>query len=298
MSFPTNMLKRWAPQERAPIRWPNDSPVAFWIAPNIEYYEIDPPANATRPAWPRPYPDVQNWSWRDYGNRVGVWRCLEIFDKHDLKGSVSLNSAMCRHLPGIVSEFTRRGWELFCHGDYNTRYLFGMSPDEERAHIGGACKEIAEFSGVPVRGLLTPALTYTDSTFQSALDCGIDYVLDVCASDTVEPLQIGGDTLLAMPYSLELNDFFAVVVGGLSAHAYVDRFKKQVDQLLQEGEHDGRVIGLPLHPYLIGMPQYIWALDQMLAYVRAHPEIWCARACDIVDAYHGQLAPTFHKVPA
>lgn len=298
MSFPTDMLKQWAPDEREPIRWPNNSPLAFWIAPNIEYYEINPPSNPVRQAWPRTYPDIQNWSWRDYGNRVGVWRCLEVFDKHDQKGSVSLNSAMCRHLPGIVSEFTQRGWELFCHGEYNTRYLFAMSPDQEREHIDNACREIAAFSGQPVRGILTPALTYTESTLQSVLDCGLDYVLDVCASDTVEPLRIGDSRLLAVPYSLELNDFFAVVVGGLSAHAYVDRFKKQVDQLLREGERDGRVVGLPLHPYLIGMPQYIWALDQMLAYVREHSEIWCARACDIADAYSNQFPLVSDRVPA
>lgn len=285
--FPSSMLAAAAPAPTA-ISWPRKAKIAFWLAPNIEYYEIDPPRNPVRPAWPRAYPDMQNWSWRDYGNRVGVWRCLEVFDKHGMAGSVSLNSAMCRHLPEVVGEFTARGWELFCHGEYNTRYLLGATEKDEGDALRRACSEISAFSKERVRGLLTPALTYTETTFKSASACGIDYVIDVCASDTVEVLKVTERPMLAMPYSLELNDFFVVVAGGLSAGAYLDRFKRQVDRLLEEAGDGGKVIGLPLHPYLIGMPQYVWALDQMLAYVRQYPEIWCTRACDIADAYWAQ----------
>lgn len=289
--FSSTMLAPALAGEANRITWPDGARIAFWLAPNIEYYEIDAAKNPVRAAWPRPYPDMQNWSWRDYGNRVGVWRCLEVFDKHGMAGSVSLNSAMCRHLPEVVEEFTSRDWELFCHGEYNTRYLLGASPSEERESLDRACREIAAFGKQAVRGLLTPALTYTETTFHSAAACGIDYVFDVCASDTVEVLNVAERSMLAMPYSLELNDFFAVVAGGLSAHAYLDRFKQQVDQLLEESNWGGKVIGLPLHPYLIGMPQYVWALDQMLSYVRQHSEIWCTRACDIADAFWAQAHP-------
>ena len=235
---------------------------------------------------------MQNWSWRDYGNRVGVWRCLELFDKHELTGSVSLNSAMCEHLPEVVQAFVDRGWELFCHGRYNTRYLFGLSPEQEREQIASACREIEAFCGERVRGFLSPALTYNESTLQNVAACGLDYVLDVCAADTVLPLRLPQASLLAIPYSIELNDFFAVVAGGLSASAYVDRFKAQFDQLLEEGLRQPKVVGLPLHPYLIGMPQYVWALDQILAHVREHDEVWCARACDIADHVSGGQRPS------
>lgn len=277
------LLAPWSEDEARPLRWPEAKTLAFWLAPNIEYYEMAPHANSVRAPWPRPFPDMQNWSWRDYGNRVGVWRCLELFDKHGLKGSVSLNAAMCTHLPEVVQAFVDRGWELFCHGQYNTRYLFGLTPDEERAHIASACREIETFSAKRVRGFLSPALTYNESTLESAAACGIDYVFDVCAADTVVPLKLQNSTLLAIPYSMELNDFFAVVAGGLSARAYVDRFKAQFDQLLEESVLQPKVIGLPLHPYLIGMPQYVWALDQMLAHVRKHDEVWCTRAQEIAD---------------
>lgn len=284
MLYESGLIPEWSADQAPRAAWPNGARMAFWLAPNIEYYELDPPKNPLRSAWPRPTPDFQNWSWRDYGNRVGVWRCLEVFDKHGLKGSVSLNSAMCAAMPGVVQAFVDRGWELFSHGQFNTQYLLGMDAETERAHLAASCEQISAFSGQPVRGLLSPALTYTATTLENAAACGIDYVLDICASDSALALKLPGrQRMLAIPYSLELNDFFAVVAGGLSARAYVERFKLQFDQLLVESDKHPRIVGLPLHPYLIGMPQYIWALDEMLTHVRAHPEIWCTRAVDIVD---------------
>lgn len=284
MQYENGLIPPWeAAQATRPV-WPGGARMAFWLAPNIEYYELDPARNPVRAAWPRPTPDYQNWSWRDYGNRVGVWRCLEVFDRHGLKGSVSLNSAMCQAMPGVVQAFVDRGWELFSHGQFNTQYLVGMDAQAEQAHLRASCEQIAAFSGQPVRGLLSPALTYTDSTLESAAACGLDYVLDICAADSALALRLPqGQRMLAIPYSLELNDFFAVVAGGLSARAYVERFKLQFDQLLADSHTHPKIVGLPLHPYLIGMPQYIWALDAMLAHVRAHPEVWCARAADIAD---------------
>ncbi|VCU69389.1 Polysaccharide deacetylase [Pigmentiphaga humi] len=287
--------KLFAPHQPATHRppdfaWPDGKRLAFWLAPNIEYYEVDPKPNATRAPWPRPFPDMQNWSWRDYGNRVGVWRCLELFDKHGMSGSVSLNSAMCQHLPQVVQPFVDRGWELFCHGQYNTRYVFGETPDQEREHLQAACNEIAAFSGAKVRGLLSPALTYNVSTLEGAVACGLDYVFDLGAADSVLPLAVGDSRLLSIPYSSELNDFFAVVVGGLSAHAYVERFKAQFDQLLKDSEVQPKVVGLPLHPYLIGMPQYIWALDQILLHVKSCRDmVWITQARAIADYYDQKL---------
>mgnify|MGYP002174547956 FL=1 len=80
--------------ERPPIKWPNGARVALWIAPNVEHYEYEPEYDGQRDPWPRmPYPDVQQYSYRDYGNRVGFWRMLEVLDKHNIRCCVSLCSS-------------------------------------------------------------------------------------------------------------------------------------------------------------------------------------------------------------
>jgi len=274
------------PRGRRPvIRWPDGARVAFWIAPNIEFYELHPPANPVRPSWPRPAPDILNYSWRDYGNRVGVWRCLEVFDRHRATGSVSLNAAMCERLPEVVRAFVDRRWELFYHGLYNTRYAFGSSPEQERQDIASACRLIADFCGEPVRGFLAPALTYNEASLRSARQAGIDYVFDLFREDEPFPLNPALGRMLSVPYQVELNDFHHLVVGGLSPRRYVEQFKAHFDRLYQEGEASGKVVGLPLHPYVIGSPHYIGALDEMLGYVRQHERVWHATAAQIADWY-------------
>jgi allantoinase len=291
----------WPPQpgiaraRRPIIEWPNKARVAFWVAPNIEFYELFPPKNPVRPSWPRPAPDILNYSWRDYGNRVGVWRCLEVFDRHDIVGSVSLNAAMCVHLPDVVNEFVKRGWELFYHGMYNTRYLFGTTPEQELADIREACDLIQSFGGNKVRGFLAPALTYTESTLRLAGEAGIDYVFDLFQEDVPFPLNPAYGRMISIPYQVELNDFHHLVLGGLSPQRYLAQFKAHFDRLYQEGERSGTVVGLPLHPYVIGSPHYIGVLDEMLAYVRQHEHVWHARADEIADWY---MANTYDSAVA
>jgi allantoinase len=274
------------PRSRRPvIRWPVNARVAFWVAPNIEFYELYPPSNPVRPSWPRPTPDILNYSWRDYGNRVGVWRCLEVFDRYKTAGSVSLNAAMCERLPEVVKAFDERGWELFYHGSYNTRYAYGQSPEQEREDIASACRIIELFCGKAVRGFLAPALTYTEASMRVAGEAGIEYVFDLFREDEPFPLNPALGRMLSLPYQVELNDFHHLVLGGLSPRRYFEQFKAHFDRLYREGEVSGKVVGLPLHPYVIGSPHYIGALNDILAYVREHDHVWHASAGEIADWY-------------
>ena len=120
---------------RPPIRWPGGAHVAFWVAPNVEFYELNPPRNPARAPWARPAPDVQNYSYRDYGNRVGFWRMLDAMKRCNMRGSVSLNVAVCEHHPEVIQACAENGWEFYSHGTYNTRYFYGMSEDQQREVI-------------------------------------------------------------------------------------------------------------------------------------------------------------------
>jgi allantoinase len=121
----------YAPYSGRPkIVWPGGARIAVWLAPNIEHYELEPPGNPRKVPWPRPVPDVLNYSHRDYGNRVGFWRMADVMAKHGVRGSVSLNVAVCDHYPEIIERCCELGWELFSHGTYNTRYFYDLSEDQ------------------------------------------------------------------------------------------------------------------------------------------------------------------------
>jgi allantoinase len=152
----------WPYQDRPKIQWPNGAKVALWVAPNIEFYELDPPNNPHRKAWPQPSPALPGYTIRDYGNRVGHRRQMALLDKYGIRGSVSLSVALCEHHPEIIEMCCERDWELFSHGIYNTRYTYGLSEEQERDMIRDSIETIYRHSGQKCAGYLAPALSHSD----------------------------------------------------------------------------------------------------------------------------------------
>ncbi|HBJ33024.1 MAG TPA: polysaccharide deacetylase, partial [Dehalococcoidia bacterium] len=117
MSLPPHRVEYTPIIERPKISWPNDARVALWIAPNVEHYEYLPEYDGLRDPWPRtPYPDVQQYSYRDYGNRIGFWRMLEVLDTHNIRCCVSLNLAVLEHYPEVAEAMIERDWDFMSHG--------------------------------------------------------------------------------------------------------------------------------------------------------------------------------------
>ena len=122
--------------DRPRIKWPNDARVAFWVAPNVEHYEYLPTFDGKRNPWPRtPYPDVQNYSYFDYGNRVGFWRMLQVLDAHQVRCTVSLSLSVLYHFPEIADAMLSRDWDFMSHGFYNTEYMTTFDEARERAFL-------------------------------------------------------------------------------------------------------------------------------------------------------------------
>ena len=153
--------------DRPPLRWPNGARVAVWVIPNIEHFLFDRPSTSITHATRGLVPDVLNYSWRDYGVRVGIWRMMEVMDKYKVRGSISLSVGLIEHHPEIIKECVDRNWEFFSHGIYNTRYAYGMTPDEERAIIRDSAQTIAKWTGQRMDGWLAPALSSTGPSQES-----------------------------------------------------------------------------------------------------------------------------------
>lgn len=272
--------------DRPRIRWPNGARVAFWVAPNIEFYELDPPDGQGRPLWPRPYPDVLNYSLRDYGNRAGVWRVFEALDRFGVRASVSLNAAMCDHMPEIVAACVERKWELFSHGIYNTRLIFGMSEDEVGRVIGDSVATIKRYSDREVTGWLAPAISATETFFDLLPQFGIRYTVDMVPDDQPIPIKVRQGRLIAVPYSTEINDVRIMGIRGYPPDKWAAMLKAAFDQLYREGAANGMVLCMPLHPFVIGQPHRIHTLNDVLQHVTAHEDVWLTTAGEIADWYY------------
>lgn len=281
-----NLYDYWPYEGRPKIVWPGGRKLAFWIAPNIEYYEFDPPANPSRAPWPRPNPDITGYSQRDWGNRIGHWRLMDLLDKYGMRGSISLSIGLIDHHPEIIEACAERNWEFFSHGIYNTRYSYGMDEAQERAVIADSIRSVEAATSQRIRGYLAPALTHTERTLDLIAEHDFWYSCDLFQDDQPQPLKTKTGRLVSMPYSLEVNDVITYSVQGWSPQRYTDILKRHFDQLLKEGEQSGTVMCIPLHAYLVSQPHRIRIFEEALKHIAAHSsDIWITTGAEIADHF-------------
>jgi peptidoglycan/xylan/chitin deacetylase (PgdA/CDA1 family) len=286
MKADPNLYDYWPYQDRPKIVWPDGKKLAFWVAPNIEYYEFDPPKNPQRPGWPKPSPDVVGYSQRDWGNRVGHWRLMEMLDRHGLRGSISLSTGLIDHHPEIIEACVARHWEFFSHGIYNTRYSYGMDEAQERAVIEDSIRSIEQATGQRIRGYLAPALTHTERTFDLIAEYDFWYTCDLFQDDQPQPIKTRTGRLISMPYSLEVNDVITYGALAMTPWRYADILMRHFDQLLEEGEASGTVMCIPLHAYLVAQSHRIRPFEKALEYIAGHTDdVWLTTAVEIAGYY-------------
>lgn len=283
---PEPALYGWNPwRDRPRIVWPGGKRLAFWVAPNVEFYELAPPRGPARASWFRPEPDVLHYGIRDFGNRVGFWRMAGMFDELGITASISLNVAVLDHFPEIGRAMVDRGWELFSHGVYNTRYHYGMTPDQERALIRDVRDTIRRHSGQELAGWLSPALTNTPETLNVLAEEGVSYTLDLFHDDQPQPVRVRKGRLMSLPYSLQVNDWTGLHTGAGTPQDYARMIRAQFDRLYAEGAAFGTVMALPLHPWMIGYPHRWQPLADAIDYIMGHEGVWHATGREIAAHY-------------
>lgn len=276
----------WPYRGRPRITWPGGARLAFWVAPNIEFYELDPPRNPQRAAWPHPYPAVPGYSIRDWGNRVGHVRQMKLLDKYGVRGSVSLSAALIDHHPEIIAMCRERDWEFFSHGIYNTRYTYGMSEAQERAMIADSLESIERACGRRPAGYLAPALSHSEVTLDLFAELGGLYTCDLFHDDQPTPVRVrGGQRFVSVPYSLELNDTIAYVVNKIEPRRYGRMIIDAFDRLWAEGAQSGTVMCVPTHNYQVSCPHRLKAFEEALDYITSHRDVWVTTGREIAEHY-------------
>ncbi len=284
----------WPYKDRPRIQWPDGAKVAFWVAPNIEVYELNPPDNPHRKAWPQPSPALPGYTIRDYGNRVGHRRQMALLDKYGIRGSVSLSVALCEHHPEIIEMCGERDWELFSHGIYNTRYTYGMSEEQEREMIRDSIETIYRHSGQKCAGYLAPALSHSERTLDLFAEVGSElfedeagiYTCDLFHDDQPTPVIVrNGKRFISMPYSLEMNDTIVYAVNKVEPRHYCTMLKRHFDRLYEEGKESGTVMCIPTHNYQVSCPHRLKAFEEALEYITGHSDVWVATGREIAEYY-------------
>jgi allantoinase len=282
-----NELYDYSPiTERPPISWPGGARVAVYVGLNIEHFLVDRPSTSIFQGTADLVPDALNHGWRDYGPRVGIWRTIESLDRHGFKASVLLNSAVADHYPQIIKAGLDRDWAWLAHGRTNSILHADMAQDEERRFLNEVVDTIAAATGRRPSGWMGPGLTETFNTPALLAELGLSYVLDWTNDDQPYKLNVPG--MISVPYSVELNDLL-LFGKGTTGPEFLQIVKDQYDQLSADSEHSGRVMALPLHPFVIGQPFRHKYLDQALEYLAAQPDAWLTTSDEIAGHYQRHM---------
>ena len=272
----------YVPINRRPkLEWPGGARLALWVIPNIEVFPLDEPV----PGGSGMAHDIINWAARDYGARVGIFRIMEVLARHGVRGTVALNSEVCDDYPEIIEDAKALDWEFMGHNESNSRYLHLMEPDDERAAVMRTFDRIEAAVGKRPRGWLSSGLQESWHSLENLIDAGASYVADWVNDDQPYVMNVQGKRIASIPYSSEINDLPQMLRLGRSSDEFETMMRRQFDVLYREGAESGRVMAICLHPFIIGVPHRIHALDAALEYICGHEGVWRATGSEIIDHY-------------
>jgi peptidoglycan/xylan/chitin deacetylase (PgdA/CDA1 family) len=260
--------------------------VAFYLGLNIEHYQVDKPSTSIFGGTAALAPDPLNYGWRDYGPRVGIWRMLQSLDRHGVRATALVNSAVCSRYPQIVQAGLDRDWAFVAHGRDNSTLQAGMTREDERAYLAEVVDTIEAATGRRPRGWLGPALTETFETPSLLAELGLQYTLD-WANDE-QPYELAVPGMYSVPYSIELNDVTLFVTKSFTGPEFLQAVRDQLDQLYDDSAESGRVMALCVHPFSVGQPFRHRYFDQALEYIAGHAGVWLATSDEILDIYRAQ----------
>ncbi|MCK9914345.1 polysaccharide deacetylase family protein [Microbacteriaceae bacterium K1510] len=274
--------------ERPKYTLPGNARVALWVITNIEFFALDramPGDSNERPKGNEGTPQVRHWAQRDYGNRVGIVRLMNLLEKYNIRSTVALNSDVCDLHPRLIERCSALGWEFMGHNRTNLSRLNEIELDKEHATIKYVLDRIAQATGKRPVGWLGSGLQETWNTLDHLIAEGCTYVADWVNDDQPYSMTLDKGSIVSIPYSYELNDMAAIVRSKGTPGEFERMIKDQFDVLYEEGRSSGRVMAIALHPFVMGQPHRIPALARALEYICGFEGVWKATGSEIASHF-------------
>lgn len=278
----------WSPiYARPAIRWPSGAGLALSACISLEWFRFDNPKHPV-PAQGAPtkeYPDYREWTLRDYGLRVGVFRLIEVLRSHGITPTVAINAEVCRRFPALIEGLG--DCEIVGHGETASLPAHpGLSEAEERDGIRRSLETVRNATGQPVRGWLSPSQIETPRTLDLLAAEGIEYTLDWVNDDVPYEMRTTSGPLCAVPGPWELSDINAVWTLHHTSQEFGQQIVDGIALLAAEAaEVGGRTLTIGLRPWIMGQAHRIGDLDDALRRALAGVSVWAATAGEIVDAF-------------
>jgi allantoinase len=286
--LPTERLDFSAIAERPKLVLPDGARLVVWVIVNVEEWdprEPMPRTVLTPPAGGAPMPDIPNWAWHEYGNRVGFWRMLEVLDRHKIRAVLAVNGSAIMHYEPIARAALERSWEFIGHG-FTQKNMQKVA--DERDDIRKTAVAIRDFTGKAPRGWLGPGLTETWETPDLLVEEGYEYICDWVLDDEPVLLKTRTKPIVGVPYTQECNDVAMMLIQHHKASEYYDRAVDQFEQLYDDAAGSARIMALVVHPYIMGAPHRLKYFRNALTRIREYPDVLFWTGEEILDWYLAQ----------
>jgi peptidoglycan/xylan/chitin deacetylase (PgdA/CDA1 family) len=288
MKLPRERVPYSAIVDRPPLKLPDGARLAVWTIVNVEEWSIERamPRMVLSPPFGQPLlPDLPNWSWHEYGMRVGFWRFLEVLQKYSLKATLAINGSVVKSYPRVAEAALKAGWEFMGHG-FIQRPMHHL--ENQKQQIVDAVEAIRAFTGKKPRGWESPGLTETYDTIDWLAEAGVEYVADWVLDDQPCRIDTAHGPIVSVPYTVEMNDIAMMVLQNHPAEEWLRRGIDQFDRLYAEGGSSARVMAISVHPYISGVPHRIAYLEKLYAYILQRPGVKLWTGEEILDWYLGK----------
>jgi peptidoglycan/xylan/chitin deacetylase (PgdA/CDA1 family) len=267
--------------ERKDYSWPGGRRLAVHLCLNVEHFSFGEGLGNDY-AVPHPQPNQRSFAWRDYGNRVGAWRLLELAEAYDLPYALLVNTALYDYCPQMIQAFSRRGDEIVGHGRTNGERQADMTLDEERACITEAAAAIEKHEGKRAKGWLAPYISQTYDSPELLKEAGFRYMMDWPLDDQPVWFRTKAGPILSIPYAHDLNDSFENVSRRTPSQLYCENLIDQFDEMLEESARRPLVMSLVLHSFILGQPHRLRRFRKVIEHILKQRErIWLTRPGDI-----------------
>ena len=284
MKLPSqNRYEYSAIYKRPTYEWPNGARLAFILCNNIEYFAFRAGLGSDS-ASPGSAQTQRNFSWRDYGNRVGIWSYFDLLDEYELPASHNINSAVLETCPEISERLNQRGDEYIGHGRTNAERQDAMWEDDEARLIQECTAVLTTHAGKAPRGWLGPYFAQSAHTLDLLKEAGYQYVMDWPADDQPFWMRTRSGPILSVPYPLEVNDSPALVFRHHTGKEFEEMIIDQFQEMLRRSMKYPLVFGISVHPFIIGQPFRMQALRRALDYVLKHRQnLWITAPGEIAS---------------
>jgi len=276
---------------RPDFNWPGGKRLAVYLGVNLEHFDFGEGLGAEL-APGGPWPDVLNYAWRDYGNRVGAWRMLDMLDALDLNATVLVNSEIYAHAPELMAAHRARGDEIAGHGRSNSERQSTMDTATEAAMIAQSTAVITRAEGAAPEGWLSPWIAESHSTPDLLVEAGYGYTLNWCMDDQPVWMRTRNGPLLSVPYPQEVNDIPAIIARKGTGPEFADLIIDTFDEMRSQSADQPLVMGIALHPYVVGQPARLRHLRRALTHITSfRDDIWITQAGHIAKAFSALNPP-------